>query len=208
MGRLGEVLSREPSAESIKQDREQNPDVIAIDEQAAEDVFSSLSSNTARSILSALYEDPRTASELSDAVDTSIQNVNYHLNHLQDGNLIEVAETWYSEQGKEMKVYSPTNNALILFAGDKLRRPSLSEAIKQLLGLVGVFALLSIIVHNLVPVVYQTTEVHLAVGNSPSESPLFTLPPGSLFFLGSIIAIVLFAGWWHYRTILETQVLA
>jgi predicted ArsR family transcriptional regulator len=68
-----------------------------------------------------LYDQPKTASEVADTVDTSLQNVNYHLNNLTDCNLIEVADTLYSDQGKEMKVYSPTSEALVLFASDDLQ---------------------------------------------------------------------------------------
>lgn len=178
---------------------ERDPDLLAIDDEAAEEVFSALSSHTARSILTALYDQPRTASEIADEVDTSLQNVNYHVNNLKDGGLIEVAETWYSEQGKEMKVYVPTNQALVLFAGDELNRSSLLDAIKQLIGFVGIFAVVSLLVNRLVRP--KSPDIVGSVGPNGGQTT-FVLHPGVLFFLGSVVALLAFAGWWHYRSIL------
>lgn len=169
---------------------------MAIDDEAADEVFSTLSSATARLILTALYDQPRTASEIADEVDTSLQNVNYHLNNLCDGGLIEVVETWYSDQGKEMKVYAPTNQALLLFAGDDLHQPSLLDAIKQLIGFVGIFALVSLIVNRLARP--EQRDIVGSVGYNGGQ-PTFVLQPGVLFFLGSVVGLLVFAAWWHYR---------
>lgn len=182
--------------------RERDPDLLAIDDGAANDVFSALSSQTARLILTTLYDQPRTASEIADEVETSPQNVNYHLNQLKDCNLIEVAETWYSEQGKDMKVYAPTNQALVLFAGDELKRSSLLDAIKQLIGFIGVFAVLSLIINRLArPKPTQQQDIVGSVGPNGGQTPVI-IQPGVLFFLGSVVALILFAVWWHHRSLL------
>lgn len=200
MSGISELLSRRPSAESIKQNLEQEPDVIAIDDEAANDVFSALSSATARSILTTLYVQPRTASDLADEVDTSLQNVNYHLSNLDDSGLIEIVDTWYSDQGREMKVYAPTNRALVLFAGDNIHRSSLLDAIKRLLGLVGIFALSSILIGRAVRRWVSRPEVHLASAKTSGEQPVLLLPPEPLIFLGSLLALLIVSAWWHYRT--------
>lgn len=200
MSGISELLSRRPSAESIKQNLEQEPDVIAIDDEAVNDVFSALSSATARSILTTLYVQPRTASDLADEVDTSLQNVNYHLSNLDDSGLIEIVDTWYSDQGREMKVYTPTNRALVLFAGDNIHRSSLLDAIKRLLGLVGIFALSSILIGRAVRRWVSRPEVHLASAKTSGEQPVLLLPPEPLIFLGSLLALLIVSAWWHYRT--------
>ena len=73
-------------------------------------------------------------------VDTSLQNAKYHLEKLQNANLIETGDTWYSEQGNEMAVYAATSESLVLFAGlddgiSKLRE-FLPEAITALFTVV------------------------------------------------------------------------
>lgn len=195
-------LLRNPSPESIKQDREQEPDVMAINEGAADAVFSALSSGNARAILTTLYDQPRTASEIADEVDSSLQNVTYHLNRLSDSGVIEVVETWYSEQGNEMKVYAPTNEALVLFAGDDLHRSSLLDAIKRLVGFVGIFALISIFVDRIARQWLLRPDQGVTLTSKSSGDPLlFALPPGLLFFLGGLLALLLFIGWWYYRSL-------
>jgi DNA-binding transcriptional ArsR family regulator len=122
--------------------------VLSIDEDAADEVFAALSSETARTILSALYEEPRTASDLADVGDTSLQNVRYHLEKLRDAGLVEVVDTWYSSRGTEMKVYAPADASVVMFAGDEDTGLSLREALGRLVGGVGILGLASLAVER------------------------------------------------------------
>jgi len=209
MPSLRNVLSQRVSDITLSQD---DPDVISIDDDAADEVFSALSSNMARSILTALYETPQTASEIADHVDTSLQNVNYHLNNLRDAELIEVVETWYSDQGKEMKVYAPTKKGVVLFASDELYQSSLFEAVMRLIGGVGFFALISFIVNRLLR--QPTTPTRGGgggtggaggaggaggVGGQPIH-PAFPVSPGVIFFAGCLFALVVFIAWRYYQS--------
>lgn len=199
MASIKKILRR-PSAVTIKRTRKREPALTAIDDEAAERVFSALSSNTARSILVALYDQPRTASEIAAEVDTSLQNVNYHLNKLNDGSLIEVAETWYSEQRQEMNVYAPSNQALVIFAGDELERSSLLDAIKRIIGFIGIFALVSLIVERLARLTTpDESRIPISTENEVGQTVL-ALPPGVVFFLGSVFALLAFVAWCHYRS--------
>ena len=90
---------------------------VAIDADGAGELFDALSSATAREILTALYERPRTASAVADAVDTSVQNVHHHFDQLREADLIAVTGTRRSAQGREMKVHAPAADGLVLFAG-------------------------------------------------------------------------------------------
>jgi len=104
------------------------PRVVSIGD-GAEAVVEALRSETARSVLCALYEEPTVASTLADRVETSAQNVHYHLGRLRTAGLVEVAGTWYSEKGVEMDVYAPTGDPLVLAAGCEERVRALREAV-------------------------------------------------------------------------------
>lgn len=108
---------------------EKDPQVVALDDPAADDVFAVLSSEIARSILRQLYEEPASQSELADRVDTSIQNADYHLANLVDAGLITVVDQWYSEKGRTMDVYAPADDPLVLVAGTGGRTDSASQAV-------------------------------------------------------------------------------
>ncbi|MFO8114809.1 MAG: winged helix-turn-helix domain-containing protein [Halorubrum sp.] len=92
--------------------REQTDVVIGGDEPT--DVLRVLSCDTAQRILAALTDAPGTASDVAAAVDVSLQNVTYHLDRLCDAGLITPVNTWYSEKGKEMTVYAPTAERLVV----------------------------------------------------------------------------------------------
>lgn len=123
--------------------------LLGIEEEAADEVFDALSSQTARTILAAVYEEPRPASDLADAADTSLQNARYHLDGLRDAGLVDVADTWYSERGTEMKVYAPANDSVVVMAGDEETRTSAFDALKSLLGSVGAIGVGALLVQAL-----------------------------------------------------------
>ena len=117
--------------------------MLSLEDDATEDALSALSSETAREILSLVYEEPRTPPELRDEVGSSLQNVHYHLENLEDAGLIQPAGSGYSEKGTEMTVYAPRNEAVVLFAGEEQDRSRLKTALSRLVGGIGVLALAS-----------------------------------------------------------------
>ncbi|MFB9804433.1 ArsR/SmtB family transcription factor [Haladaptatus pallidirubidus] len=130
-------------------DEERDPRIVGVDSEDADELLSALSSETGRNILSALYEEPATPATIAERVDTTLQNVQYHLKKLEDGNLIEVADTAYSEKGREMKVYAPTAGPLVLFAGNEDDTVGLKSAISNLLGGLGILGVASLVVQRL-----------------------------------------------------------
>jgi len=86
------------------------------------DVLQILSSEAAQEILGALRDEPKTASDIADAVDRSLQSVSYHLNRLCEADLIEPVETWYSEKGTEMTVYALATERLVVQFSDTADR--------------------------------------------------------------------------------------
>ena len=109
--------------------------VLDIEGEAADRAFEVLSSATARRILTAVYDQPRTPPEVRDEVGTSLQNVHYHLDRLEDADLIEPAGVGYSEKGSEMTIYAPRSEAVVLFAGRESDRSRLRRILGRVLGL-------------------------------------------------------------------------
>ncbi|GAB3699037.1 ArsR/SmtB family transcription factor [Halorubrum pallidum] len=92
---------------------EEETDVV-VGQDSRTDVLQVLSSHTAQRILKTLKGDPKTASEIAEYVDRSVQNVSYHLDRLCGAELIEPTATWYSEKGREMTVYALTAERLVV----------------------------------------------------------------------------------------------
>ncbi|MFC6716589.1 helix-turn-helix domain-containing protein [Natrialbaceae archaeon GCM10025810] len=140
MARLFPLRSETPATEG-------RPRVVDLEGEDADAVFGALSSTTARRIYARLAEEPATPSDVAEAVDSSIQNVRYHLEKLEDAGLVEVVDTWYSSRGNEMSVYATTDGPLIVTAdesaGDRVR-----EILSRFLGGVGALAVGSVVVQR------------------------------------------------------------
>ncbi|ODR82010.1 ArsR family transcriptional regulator [Haladaptatus sp. W1] len=138
-----------PSTVDSVADEDRDPRVVGVDSEDADALVAALSSQTGRDILAALYEEPATPATIAERVETSLQNVQYHLGKLEDGNLVEVADTAYSSKGREMKVYAPTAEPLVLFAGNESDTVGLKSALSNLFGGLGVLGLASLVVQRL-----------------------------------------------------------
>jgi DNA-binding transcriptional ArsR family regulator len=109
------------------------PKVVTFGSEDTAVVFDALGSETSRGLYRELLAEPRTASELAEAVDTSIQTVSYHLDRLQEANLIEEGATRYSDRGREMVVWVPVSRGILVT--DAEERDRLRERVAAVLGL-------------------------------------------------------------------------
>jgi DNA-binding transcriptional ArsR family regulator len=137
-----------PSRPDISED-DKDPRVVGLDSDEVDDLLAAISSETARDALAALHDDPGAPSDVADRIDTSIQNAQYHLDRLETAGLIEAAGTAYSEKGREMTVYAPSDQALVVVAGPDEEATGLQSALTQLLGGIGAVALGSVVVDRL-----------------------------------------------------------
>jgi DNA-binding transcriptional ArsR family regulator len=184
-----------------------SPRAVRLDSDDAGTVIASLSSETARSIVVDLRERPATASEVADAVDTSVQNARHHLQKLTDAGVVEVVETRYSPKGREMDVYAPADGPLVMLLGDDTQREEgFVDSLRRFLGAVGVLAAGSLLVQWLVErrVAAATggdggvSRVPDAVGGGDAALAPFGVPPGALFFAGGALVLVVVSAWRVY----------
>jgi len=196
-----------------------DPRVVGVDSEDADRLLSALSSETARSLYAALHDDPSTPSELADCVDTSLQNAQYHLENLEDAELIEECDTKYSAKGREMSVYAPCDAPVVLFAGSEEDGENVQTALTSLLGAVGVLGVASLVVQRVFgsglsapgaasggSTVGQTTAQPSALVAEGGEAAGAAaeaasqgaggLPVGLLFFLGGLLVVTLLAVAW------------
>lgn len=199
------------------------PRVVGLDSEDADDLLAALSSTTARELFAGLHESPSTASELAERAGTSLQNTQYHLEKLSDAGLIEVVDTAYSEKGREMDVYAPADKPLVFYAGADDKNGTLRTALSRLLGGVGVLAVASLVVDQLVDspqtgvipedsgflgngeqqpvrdIDATTTDPETVQFDAPLVDGATGLPPGLLFFLGGALVLCCTLALWHWR---------
>mgnify|MGYP000032398047 CR=1 FL=1 len=163
-----------------------------LDSEEAGDLLSSIACDTARDLLTALHEEPSTASELADRVDTSLQNARHHLENLKEAGLVRVADTRYSSKGREMNVYAPSEDPMVVFVGRQDDGEGLLDSLRQFAPVVAALALASLLVQTLVP----PTATGTAVGEIPrvgqsigTAGGATGLPPGLVFLAGGLLVL-------------------
>ena len=203
---------------------EREPRVVGVDDDEADDLIAALGSETSRTILSTLHDRPATKSEIADEVDTSLQNVQYHLSRLDEADLVDVVDTAYSEKGREMDVYAAADEPLVLFAGGSEESTGIKTALMRLLGGYGIIGLAAVAAQRLLSVGSlaqrggddvgvsstdgPTTEstggaadaadgaVEL-VGDPLAEYAVSLVEPGVVFFLGAALVFTVAWAYWY-----------
>lgn len=167
------------------------------------ELFDALSTQTTRRILAVLYDHPSTQSEISDRTESSMQNVHYHLEKLEDAGLIEGVDTVYSDKGKEMTIYAPTRDPIII-VGDENETASIQKRVKQVLTPVLLLGVVSAVVQWLIVnfvgsdksnsgvIAPATPDGELIINGKSIISQLGVFQPGILFFVGGIVTLSLF----------------
>ncbi|MXR42192.1 helix-turn-helix domain-containing protein [Halobaculum sp. WSA2] len=169
--------------------------VCWIDDESADDLIGALAPGTARTILGAVHEEPRTASELADAADTSVQNVRHHVSKLTDAGLVQSVDTRYSVKGREMTVYGPADDRVVVAVGGESERSSLLDSLRGLLSAVAVLAGASLLVQALFGSEVATLSgpetvprIGDAVG-ATGGATIGTVSPGLAFLAGGLLVL-------------------
>lgn len=196
---MAKLLPSTPDTSAVE---DTEPRVVGVDSEEADEMLSALSSSTARRLLATLHEDPDSPSSLADRLDTSLQNIQYHLGKLESANLIDVVDTVYSAKGREMKVYAPSHRPLVVFAGREEDSTGLKSALARLLGGLGVVGFVSLIVEYLLSDGpwfgmansngASSQSVQFTAETAATTSSIFApFSPGLLFFLGGATVLCL-----------------
>lgn len=164
-----------------------------LDSDDAGELLSSLSSDTARAVLSTLHEEPATASEVADRVGTSLQNARHHLTNLQEAGLVRVADTRYSQKGREMNVYAPSEEPMVVFVGREEQEDGFLSSLKGLVSAVAVLGVVSMLVQWFVTRGSELGLMELprmadGVGGAAGGATL-VVPTGLVFFAGGLLVL-------------------
>ena len=126
-----------PTRTDAAVERSGEPSVLSLDDETTRTVFEALSSQTAYDIFRLLNETPATPTSIADRLELSLQNVHYHVSNLREAGLIEVADTCYSEKGREMEVFVVAPDPTLVFLGVEADRPALKRAFRSFAAAIG-----------------------------------------------------------------------
>lgn len=123
-----------------------DPRIVSLDGDSGEEIISVLSSDTTRDVYTRIREQPATPKAIAEELELSLQNVHYHLSKIQNAGLVEANDIEYSEKGREMAIYEPAHDELII-CGDRDAEHRLKGLLKRFLGGTGVSLLLAAVSH-------------------------------------------------------------
>ena len=190
-----------PTSTDVGSEQEGDLRALWLDSEDAGELLSSLSSKTARAILTSLHEEPATASEVAGRVSTSLQNARHHLTNLQEAGLVRIADTRYSQKGREMNVYAPSEDPLVVFVGNEKKKTSFFDSLKGLVAALGLLGFVSLLVQRFVTTDAIASDVlpRMADGAGATGGAPLIVPPGVVFFAGGLLVLALVVAWRRWQ---------
>jgi DNA-binding transcriptional ArsR family regulator len=120
-------------------------------DERAQKIAKAMSSQTASDILQLLAEAPKSLTGITERLAIPLTTAKYHTENLLDAGLILVADTKYSVKGREIKIYSLTNQLLIVAP----RQSNVRSLLLKYASLFGIVAFGSLIIAVMSPVLKQ-----------------------------------------------------
>ena len=161
--------------------------LVDLNEPKVKKLAETITSDTSRKILNHLAEKEDTEQNISKVLEMPISTVHYHLQKLQEVQLVKVEKFHYSPKGKEVNHYKLANKYIIIAP---LKVAGLKEKLKGILPvgliIVGISGVIELIQRFPKPTVesarYMAAE-SLVMMDGPAPITIITLPPLALWFL-------------------------
>jgi DNA-binding transcriptional ArsR family regulator len=179
--------------------------VLEPGDERAQKIAKAMSGQTAGEILRLLGENQKSLTDLADRLALPMNSVKYHVENLLDAGLISVADTRYSVKGREVKIYSLTDQLLIVAPRQSDVR-SLLLKYGSLFGIVAVASLAVAVIGPLLAenanapavvapaafgVVREAPSVALKANVEGMAAPAAaTIDPALAFFLGGVLVVL------------------
>jgi DNA-binding transcriptional ArsR family regulator len=120
-------------------------------DERAQKIAKAMSSQTASDILQILAEAPKSLTGITQRLAIPLTTAKYHTENLLEAGLILVAETKYSVKGREIKIYSLTNQLLIVAP----RQSNVRSLLLKYASLFGIVVFGSLVIALLSPILGQ-----------------------------------------------------
>jgi DNA-binding transcriptional ArsR family regulator len=111
-------------------------------DERAQKIAKAMGSQTASDILQILGEGPRSLTDITERLNIPMNTAKYHIENLLDCGLIAVEKTTYSIKGREVKIYTLTNQLLVVAP----RQSNVRSLLLKYASLFGIVAICSVII--------------------------------------------------------------
>jgi DNA-binding transcriptional ArsR family regulator len=187
--------------------------VLEPGDERAQKIAKAMASPMAGDILQLLGDGPKSLTAIADALRIPMNTAKYHIDNLLDAGIIAVSDTRYSIKGREVKLYSLTDQLLIVAP----RRVDVRSLLLKYASLFGIVAVSTLAVSTILPMLsapVMNTEMIALQAPAPAvdtlggagreagavavkasydmtatASPAASFDPAIAFFIGGIFVI-------------------
>ena len=186
--------------------------LVDLNEKKTKKLAETITSDTSRKILNHLTEKDDSESNIAKALEKPISTIHYHLQKLQEAQLVVVEEFHYSEKGREVNHYKLANKYIII-APKKVS--GLKEKLKNILPVAIIFGAISVVIKFFTtktkefasPMMAKTMDFQEAAPMLLEEAPVKTVshvPEVALWFLaGGITAGIIYVVYVFIKNIIK-----
>jgi DNA-binding transcriptional ArsR family regulator len=132
-------------------------------DERAHKIAKAMSSQMASDILQLLAESPQSLTGITERLAIPLTTAKYHTENLLDAGLIQVSETKYSVKGREIKIYSLTNQLLIVAP----RQSNVHSLLLKYASLFGIVVFGSLVIAILSPVLGRGSTMSSSLNGAP-----------------------------------------
>jgi DNA-binding transcriptional ArsR family regulator len=137
-------------------------------DERAQKIAKAMGSQTASDILQILGDGPRSLTDITDRLHIPMNTAKYHIENLLDAGLIAVEQTKYSIKGREVKIYTLTNQLLVVAP----RQSNVRTLLLKYASLFGIVAICSVMISVLSPLFGPESLIRGSV-NSANSAPQY-----------------------------------
>jgi DNA-binding transcriptional ArsR family regulator len=127
--------------------------VLEPGDERAQKIAKAMASPMAGEILQLLADSPKSLTDITERLAIPMNTAKYHIENLTDAGIIAVSDTRYSIKGREMKLYSLTDQLLIVAP----RRMDVRTLLLKYASLFGIVAVATIGISSLAPLLSPHT---------------------------------------------------
>jgi DNA-binding transcriptional ArsR family regulator len=142
-------------------------------DERAQKIAKAMGSQTANDILQILGEGPRSLTDITERLNIPMNTAKYHIENLLDAGLIAVEQTKYSIKGREVKIYTLTNQLLVVAP----RQSNVRSLLLKYASLFGIVAVCSVMISILSPV-FGSGSLFRGSMNAVNTAPEYAMRQG------------------------------
>jgi len=133
----------------------ENVIVLEPGDERAQKIAKAMASQTASDILRILSDSPKSLTEITEQLTLPLTTAKYHVENLLDAGLLRITDTKYSIKGREVKIYS-LSDQLFIVAPD---RSNVRSILLKYASLFGIVALGTVVIALILPIISSTNMV-------------------------------------------------